>query len=74
MSRKLHTISLTFSVYDDDMPSERRALYRTAAITAMANYQQAISEAISELGDDNVDTDAMLNYVLIDKMLEDRNR
>lgn len=67
-------ITLTFDVYDDDMPSERRALYRQAAIDAMSRYHEEVEEARSELGDERMDTRVLLNSALIDKMLEDRNR
>jgi hypothetical protein len=73
MSR-IQKITLTFDVYEDDMPSERRAQYRQAVIDAMARYKEDVEQAIDEIGEDQVDPDAAANIVLIDKMLEDRNR
>ena len=71
---KLQRITLTFDVYDDDMPSERRALYRQAAIDAMSEYHGRIKDMVKIRGAENVDTRVQLNSHLIDKMLEDRNR
>jgi hypothetical protein len=74
MSKQLHTISLTFSVYEDDMPSELRAKYRQAAIDAMAKYNEDIANAIDESGKDCIHPDDIETTRLIEKMLEDRNR
>jgi hypothetical protein len=40
----------------------------------MARYKEDVEQAIDEIGEDQVDPDAAANIVLIDKMLEDRNR
>ncbi len=71
---ELQEITLTFKVYDNDLPSERRAQYRQAAIDAMAKYKDDMETAIDMLGDELIDPDATLNVELIDKMLEDCNR
>ncbi len=66
-----HKLNFTFEVLDDDMPSERRLQYRDAIIAAMSAYQDAIRDAVAELGLEHVDTDAVANAELIDKLLED---
>jgi len=72
MSRQ--KLALTFEVIDDDMPSERRLQYRDAVIAAMSAYQNEVRNAIVELGLEHVDTDAVANVELIDKLLEDCHR
>ena len=66
-----HKITVTFEVFDDDMPSERRAQYRQAMIDAMAAYQGSVGDDIAELGKENIDLDVIQNVELIDKMLGD---
>jgi len=73
MSR-IEKITVTFEVYERDMPSERRAQYRQAIIDAMAQYGEDTANAIDELGVERVDGEKLVNAKLIDKMLEDCNR
>ena len=73
MSR-IERITITFDVYERDMPSELRAKYRQAAIDAMSKYHEDVKEAIEEFGRDSMDPDIIDNVRFIDKMLEDCNR
>lgn len=64
-------ITISFSVKDDDLPSEQRANYKQAVVEAMAQYQKGVQVAIDEVGEENVEAEHVNNAKLIDRMLND---